>query len=176
MSERIPTVDKKPLTCSQTFFGMNTSEINNSAWRLKYYFIVAIPLAILTVIPPLIILPTFNFVSRHLIASSELRKLLHWSWIILTLALNLYLDILSCTSSTSGLAVIVLRAVVSMLVMMVAWWYFEGFRRNYMEVRRSKQERRAFVVRTKWWILLFVLAIGCFVASVYTYPFIELSP
>ncbi|KAE8444065.1 hypothetical protein EG329_000933 [Mollisiaceae sp. DMI_Dod_QoI] len=80
-----------PMSFVASFFGMNTVEINGSAWKIKYYFIVAIPLAVLTVLLPLIILPTFHFLLRYLETHSVLRGIIRWTWIIVTLVLNLCL-------------------------------------------------------------------------------------
>jgi hypothetical protein len=48
----------------QTFFGMNTQEINSSALPLKYYFAAALPLAVITIIVPLYFIDTVALLAR----------------------------------------------------------------------------------------------------------------
>ena len=53
------------LTFGQSFFGMNTREINGGHWKIVYFFAAAIPLAVTTVLIPLLAIPTINFLVRH---------------------------------------------------------------------------------------------------------------
>jgi hypothetical protein len=160
---------------------MNAREINGSAWQLKYYFIAAIPLAVLTVLLPLIILPAFNFVSRHLTAHNVLRRFLRWSLIVTTLVLNLYLDIMGFIDDAS-LSFALILSMLIMLVVFLSLGFLGGVLSRFRKLCHLDPERRyavlllPFLWEEKWRLLLFALAVGCFVASIETYSFLELPP
>lgn len=155
---------------------MNTHEINGSNWKLRYYFIVAIPLAILTILVPLIILPTFNFIFHHLAAHRVLRDFMHWSWIITTFVLNLWLDISGFVSSETiaPSSPIIMFLVLIPLVGIGACSYITLFSMRLRHLCDSNSERRAYVRRVKWWILLFIFAIASFILRLFFYSFLEL--
>lgn len=155
---------------------MNTSEINDSNWKLKYYFITAIPLAVLTVFIPLIILPTINFVSHHLAAHRVLRRFVHWGWILTTLVLNVYLDIAVLTRSDSNfnLSAAIVQLILSLIVITVAGLYIVDFGIRLKNSYNSSQERRGFIRRISWWILFYVLAVVSFGISCFFRPFVGL--
>ena len=153
---------------------MNTSEINGSAWALKYYFIAAIPLAVFTVLLPFIILPTFNFVSRNLSTHSKLRGLLHWSWIVITLVLNLCGDIARVIDQSESLWSESVYLGLAQLECIVAMSYLVNFVMSLRKVYLSEQH--AFMWKMKWWLLFYALVCGSFLASYFTYPFLELPP
>lgn len=163
---------------------MNTREINGSAWQLKYYFITAIPLAVLTVFLPLIILPAFSFVSRHLPTRNMLSGYIHWTLVILTFVLNIYTDILYFLSNDtllvqSGLLISLLLII---LLTMLGISYVARIHSEYNEFRRSQSGHfpwACFVLlirKEKWGLLLVLLAVGCFIESSFKYPFVELLP
>lgn len=70
---------------------MNASEINGSNWELWYFFAAAIPLAVITVLIPLTILPIINFFVRHYRVS---RSVWEWTCIFITFILFVTRDAL----------------------------------------------------------------------------------
>ena len=74
---------------------MNTNEINGSPLNTKYFFAAAIPLAIITVLIPLLVLPVTNYLIRGL---ESFRVVLQWTTILVTFILFLAADIVYWTN------------------------------------------------------------------------------
>jgi hypothetical protein len=70
---------------------MNTTEINDSSWPLKYFFISAFPLVAATVFLPLIAVSDFRLVVRKSKITST-KNLLRWIWIFCTFILYITAD------------------------------------------------------------------------------------
>jgi hypothetical protein len=70
---------------------MNTAQINGSSWDLKYFSIAAVPLAVATVLSPLLAVPIFNFVVGKIVLSWTLVK---WTWTWVTLTVLIVYEIL----------------------------------------------------------------------------------
>ena len=172
---------------------MNTKEINGSNWRLKYYPISAIPLAIVTVLLPLIILPAINFASRHLAAHKMLRNILHWSWILTTLSLALVVDIAVLIFRFeqkdfsvglhyfSFIGLWGLMGAMSLIFLVYAYNFFRGLSRCW----NNKTERQAYWKAKKWWFGFWWFAAACWTANWVlgdfwvvgpTVPFLEITP
>jgi hypothetical protein len=78
----------------QFFFGMNTREINGSAWPFKFYCIAAAPFVVITIIFPITALPTFRFLVSPWPA---IQRKVHRRFLISTFIFELLLDILTKT-------------------------------------------------------------------------------
>jgi hypothetical protein len=73
---------------------MNTTEINGSAWPIKNYVIVSVPLTVVTLLVPLFALQTFNFLVRIFQTSSRVRSVAKWGWISAAFIFELLADML----------------------------------------------------------------------------------
>ena len=147
---------------------MNTREINGSAWQLKHFFITAIPLAVLTILLPLIVLPTFNFIWRLLAAHSPLRS---FFLIVTTLILNMYLDIISRAIKSRSLQFAYL-----LISMFVAFLSALSLGVKLIGDINPGPSQRHGLWEEKWRLLFYLLAIACFFARSFVYPFLELPP
>ncbi|KAF7956794.1 hypothetical protein EAE96_004121 [Botrytis aclada] len=75
-----------PLSLVGTFFGMNAIEINGSKWPVRYYFTSAVPFTFtsavpftfITVIVPVIFLPSYYFFIRKCKVYKHLLKISNW--------------------------------------------------------------------------------------------------
>ena len=161
---------------------MNTSEINGSSWQLKWYFIAAIPLVLLTVLLPLVALPVFNFI-RRCYAKDWFQKFAHWSMVILILVLNLGSDIAAVVDNYAPGYVYFFCLLGLISITAIS----EGSARFLKLYRLSPEERLAnlflrFLKDEKWTLLFFVFAVACFFASVLfsyfspPFSFISLPP
>ena len=69
---------------------MNTREINGSNWNIRYFFATAIPLAVITVLIPLLAIPTINFlIKRYESFRSVLQWFLFWVSFMLFVAADI---------------------------------------------------------------------------------------
>ena len=73
---------------------MNTREINGSSWKTWYFFAAAIPLAVITVLFPLLAIPILNFLIKRY---ESLKIVLKWTFFFVTFVLYLATDIVSWT-------------------------------------------------------------------------------
>lgn len=162
---------------------MKTVEINGSAWKLKYYFIAAVPLAVLTVILPLIILPTFHFLLRYLATHSMFRGLIHWTWIIVTLVLNLYLDFSMATQLTYGSTItittnvtwvtwVILTSFGGLLYILL---YISNLASNSRRIADSL-ERCANLKKGTWWMLFYCMGLILFSMILLSRHYLILPP
>lgn len=76
---------------------MNTREINDSAWPIRYYVVVAAPLTVVSVMLPLVALQLLEAYSR-LKSTTAFRQAVTWGVISTTSVINLVLDIRGLTS------------------------------------------------------------------------------
>ncbi|KAI9646479.1 hypothetical protein NHQ30_004472 [Ciborinia camelliae] len=68
-----------PTSLVGTFFSMNTVEINkNHGWPIKYYFISAAPFTVITIVLPVIFLPSYYFLVRKWNTCTTLQKRINW--------------------------------------------------------------------------------------------------
>ncbi|KAI1733514.1 hypothetical protein F4680DRAFT_399183 [Xylaria scruposa] len=81
-----------PLGAVASIFGMNTQEINGSAWPIRYFVISAVPLTILLIVLPLIAFPLLNLLIRF---NSSVKLSYRLQWVIWSLIVlgNLSWDI-----------------------------------------------------------------------------------
>lgn len=63
----------------QTFFGMNTTEINNSPWPTWYYAAAAIPITVISVVLPLTFIPLLDMVLRFKSLTWGIGRTLKWT-------------------------------------------------------------------------------------------------
>jgi hypothetical protein len=80
------------LKLKETFFGMNTREINSSAWPLRHYFITALPLAVLTVIVPLYFTKAVAFLARKMQGRTIITQFLAECLLGISFVLNIVTD------------------------------------------------------------------------------------
>ncbi|KAJ8127862.1 hypothetical protein O1611_g5774 [Lasiodiplodia mahajangana] len=76
----------------RSIFGMNTQEINGSAWPIKYFAISAVPLTVVLVLLPLVALPLLDVLIR-INSAVKTRRWLTWFLLPTVFALNLSIDI-----------------------------------------------------------------------------------
>ena len=91
-SPTVPHGCLSPLKPNKTFFGMNTREINSSAWPLRYYFMAAFPLAVLTVIVPLYFIKVIAFLTRKMQERNIIIQFLAEFLLGLSFVLNIVAD------------------------------------------------------------------------------------
>jgi hypothetical protein len=152
---------------------MNTREINGTSWRLKYYFIAAIPLALATILIPLIYLSTFHFVSRHLAAHRSLRTILHWSWVLITFVIIIVTDgVMLPPVRHHGITFVMSPSQLIMLFILTC--YTCSFFKEYGRCC-DNAERKELQIKRRWWITFSGFSLLCIVASFFL-PFVELLP
>jgi hypothetical protein len=154
---------------------MNTREINGSSWRIKYYFITALPLTVTTVFLPLLILPIFNFMVRHVADNGALRNVIKWSWIIFTFIANLILDVLSRTPAQSADDFVNAQTALFCIESVIAFPFAVNIYSEFSR-RRKNEGGLAIIYENRWWILFWAFALGSFFTSYYAYTFVELPP
>ena len=93
-NQTLPSVNGEPFD-SVIFNGTLVPQANGDGVPLKYFFIFAVPLAIVTVMVPLLILPFITFVVRRTVFPRATWKRLHIGFWVFTFVLNLVHDILA---------------------------------------------------------------------------------
>ena len=92
---------------------MNATEINGSAWPIKYYVIVSVPLTVATLLVPLFAIQTFNFLVRIFQTSARVRRIAKWGWISAAFIFELLAVVLPITNTASLVAGPVSSSIVS---------------------------------------------------------------
>jgi len=93
-----------PMGFVASLFGMNTTEINGSAWPTRYYIIASVPLTIVTLLVPLYAIQTFNFLVRSFQTSARVRRALKWGWILAAFTSSLLGNVLNTTDLSTDLS------------------------------------------------------------------------
>ena len=122
---------------------MNTSEINGGNWQTAYFFAAAIPLAVVTVLIPLLIIPNINFLLRQYqdfeVALKRTAIAGTFIFFVITDALwYIYDDIDSLdytTTSSEGLGVLSMLLAIWLFILCVA--------RKYLDIRQILRRRKS---------------------------------
>jgi hypothetical protein len=92
---------------------MNTTEINGSAWSIRYYVIVSVPLILVTLLVPLVSLQMFNSLVLSFQTSPPFRRAIKWGWISAAFIFELLSVVLPVTNTASLVAGPVSSSIVS---------------------------------------------------------------
>lgn len=80
---------------------MNTTEINGSAWSIRYYVAASVPLTMSTLLLPLFALQTFNYLVLTYQTSVPFRRAIKWGWISVAFILELLSQVLPIIDAAS---------------------------------------------------------------------------
>ncbi|KAF2228470.1 hypothetical protein EV356DRAFT_542534 [Viridothelium virens] len=75
---------------------MNAREMNGSPWRTRYFFVVALPLACITILIPLLAIPAISYLIRGF---ESFNTVIEWTLVSITFILFLAADIQSWTAN-----------------------------------------------------------------------------
>lgn len=154
---------------------MNTKEINDSAWPLKYYAISATSLTAITLFVPLLGLQAFSTTAKLLGSSALLRRTIKWNWIILTFILNLIADILLSTNEGNSY-ISSFNLAVTCICYIIGCYYFVQL---YMVIRTVSSQKQSLLNLWKKEgnkILFYAFTASCFLLSWHLQMFVELTP
>jgi hypothetical protein len=80
---------------------MNAREINSSSWPLRYYFMVALPLAVVTVAVPLYFIKVTAFLARKMQESSNTIRFLGQLLLGLSFGVSIASDVMTATGKAN---------------------------------------------------------------------------
>lgn len=133
---------------------MNTREINSSSWPMKYYFIAALPLAVITVIMPLYVIKVVALLTRMNLAQSKVNRVFLESIILVSFLLNLCADILSELDSGNAFILTIVLSVLFFILLPILWlplWsQIRTYRtkdQDFVTFRRFLWEQRSSILR-----------------------------
>lgn len=150
---------------------MNTTEINSSAWPLKYYFITAFPLAVLTVAVPLYFIKVIAFLARTMNKRNKLALCLAHFLFGVSFVVSIISDILAYIGKGGSLFICPVILYFLMLMLVVAEilgeisWYRRK-RPNIATIRGRLWKQRSLAIR--------ILLIISIYISFYFQAFVEI--
>lgn len=151
---------------------MNTKEINNSAWPLKYYIIAAISLTAVTVFVPLLGLQLFSQTARVVGSNTSLRRAIKWGCISLSFVMNLIYDFLLTTLPSDMYIGSFFASVLGFCTAIGAIYMI----RLYGEIRHQGSPLLTYLWRQKERFSFYCFTLVCFCIGWYVQAYIELIP
>ncbi|KAI1268793.1 hypothetical protein F5Y18DRAFT_372484 [Xylariaceae sp. FL1019] len=167
-----------PISAVASVFGMNTREINDSAWPIRYFITAAVPLTIVSVLLPLIALTIF----RETVAIfAPIAPIARFKWIALfvSFAVNLACDVGAYTEGVQRDLLLGISTTTSMVLALI-WGFLYYRRHNTVERSALSGSFRDLSYLGIWlfWLLDFFsyAILSVLVASGGYIPFINLIP